>query len=135
MFKRTRLKIIIYSSLFIISLAVLVWWFFYNSTRARDYERLGDMRVLEAEMNRYFFKFNTYQIPECGEGSVINFCVGAGDKSINVKDIIDPVNLNNLRYVVAQMADNNFRVEFYLEGSLAGLPSGQYALTKEGLGK
>ena len=66
---------------------------------------------------------------------MINFCVGAGDKSINVKDIIDPVNLNNLRYVVAQMADNNFRVEFYLEGSLAGLPSGQYALTKEGLGK
>lgn len=93
------------------------------------------MRVLESEMNIYFFKFNTYKIPECSEGSLINFCAGQGDKTLNTANIIDPVNLDNLRYVVAQMADDNFRVEFYLEGSLLGLPSGKYALTKEGLGR
>ena len=133
--KRIKIKIIIYSALLIIISAFLVWWFNFNATRARDYQRLGDMRVLEAEMNRYFFKFNTYKIPECGEGSIINFCVGAGEKTVNIKDIIDPVNANSFRYVVTQMADDNFRLEFYLEGDLAGLPSGQYALTKEGLGR
>ena len=135
MSKRSKIKIIIYSVLLIIILAFLVWWFSYNSTQARDYQRLGDMRVLEAALNSYFFRFNTYQIPECGPGSVINFCTGRGERTIEVAEIIDPVNLDNLRYVVADLTADNFRVEFYLEGSLAGLPSGRYALTREGLGR
>ena len=135
MSKRTKIKIIVYAALLIVATVLLIWWFNFNNIRVRDYQRLGDMREVEAEMNRYFFKFNTYKIPECGEGSVINFCVGAGNKIVNVEKIIDPVNANNLRYVVNQMADDNFRIEFYLENGLAGLPSGQYALTKEGLGR
>lgn len=133
--KRKKIKIIIYVILLVVAAALLTWWFFYNSTKARDYQRLGDMRVLEAQMNSYFFKFNTYVIPECGEGSLINFCVGQGDKSLHIASIIDPVNFDNLRYVITQMTDDNFRVEFYLESGLQGLPSGKYALTKEGLGR
>ena len=134
MFRKTQ-KIIIYSVLLIIAIALLIWWIFFNSTRAKDYERLGDMRVLEAEMNSYFFKFNTYRVSECLEGSLINFCVGVGDRTLRVANIIDPVNLNNLRYILTEMTDDNFRVEFYLESGLHGLSSGKYALTKEGLGR
>lgn len=133
--RKIKIKIIVYGTLLVVALAILVWWFFYNSARARDYERLGDMRVLEAALNSYFFKFNTYKIPECGEGSVINFCLGTGDQAVKIGAIIDPVNSNNLKYLVSQLTDDNFRVEFYLESGLGGLPSGQYALTKEGLGR
>lgn len=134
MFRKTK-KIIIYSGLLIIAIALLIWWTFFNFTRARDYQRLGDMRILESAFNSYFFKFNTYQIPECSAGSVINFCTGQNKQILDVSQIIDPVSDGNLRYVIASLADDNFKVEFYLESSLAGLPSGQYALTKEGLGK
>ncbi|MEK7072326.1 MAG: hypothetical protein AAB969_02040 [Patescibacteria group bacterium] len=133
--KKRKIKIIIYSILLVLAVALLIGWFFYNSVKSRDYERLGDMRVLESEINSYFFKFNTYKIPECSEGMLINFCTGRGDKTLNVSNIIDPVNSNNLRYILVQMTNDNFRVEFYLEGSLVGLPSGKYALTKEGLGR
>jgi len=134
MFRKTK-KIIVYSILLIIAIALLSWWFFYNSVRSRDFERLGDMRVLEAEMNSYFFRFNTYQIPECREGSLINFCLGQGDNGLKVAGLIDPVNTSNLRYILTEMTADNFRVEFYLESNLLGLASGKYALTKEGLGR
>lgn len=133
--RKRKIKIIIYSILLVLAVALLIGWFFYNSVKSRDYERLGDIRVLESEINSYFFKFNTYKIPECSEGMLINFCTGRGDKTLNVSNIIDPVNSNNLRYILVQMTDDNFRVEFYLEGGLLGLSSGKYALTKEGLGR
>lgn len=136
MHKRTTIKIIIYVALLLIIFGVLTWWFMFNATRARDYQRLGDMRVLESEMNNYFFKFNTYIVPECPVGSPVNFCVGRdGEVLSNVSNLIDPINSESLRYIVSELSDENFRVEFYLEGGVAGLSSGRYALTKEGLGQ
>lgn len=119
----------------IIAISLLIWWIFFNTVRSRDYQRLGDMRVLEAEMNSYYLKYNTYIIPECLEGSLINFCIGNSNRSLSVDRIIDPVNASNLRYSLIQMNDDNFRIEFYLENGVGGLSSGLYALTKEGLGK
>ncbi len=128
-------KIIIYSTLLIIAVSLLIWWNFFNVIRARDYQRLGDMRVLESEMNSYYIKYNTYIVPECLGGSLINFCTGNSDRPLNVSTIVDPINLNSLRYVVGQMHDDNFKVEFNLEGGVGGLPSGIYTLTREGLGR
>lgn len=133
--RKRKIKIIIYTVLLVISLSLLVWWFFYNSVRVRDYQRLGDMRVLESELNSYFFKFNTYIIPECSAGSLVNFCTGKNDKILNVAGIIDPVNMDNLRYTFSEISDNNFKVEFYLEAGLLELPSGKYVLSREGLGR
>jgi hypothetical protein len=133
--KRTKIKFIIYAVLFVLATITLVWWFVFNSTRVRDYQRLGDMRVLEAEMNAYFFKFNTYKIPECTSGSVLNFCTGRGDNTISVGNLVDPISSENLRYIVTEMSDNGFRVEFYLEGGLLELQKGKYALTRDGLGR
>lgn len=133
MTQKQNIKIIIYVVLLITAVSLLVWWFIYNSIRIKDYQRLGDMRILESEMNIYFLKFNTYKIPECSEGMLINFCTGRSGQSPNVSTLIDPVNTDSLRYVLTEMTDDNFRVEFYLESGLLGLTSGKYALTNEGL--
>ena len=135
MSKRKKIKIAIYITLFIIAIALLSWWFVFNIKRGRDYQRLGDMRVLESELNIYFFKFNTYIVPECSVGSVVNFCTGKEDRKIKVEEIIDPKNSDDFRYIVAEMSDDNFRIEFYLETKMFKLLPGKYALTKEGLGR
>lgn len=133
--KRQKIKIIIYSALLLIFIISLVWWFYYNTLRIRDYQRLGDMRILEAEMNDYFFKFNTYQVPGCSDGMLINFCTGREGQMLNVSSLIDPVNSDSSRYQLVQMTNDDFRLEFYLETRIAGLSSGKYALTKAGLGR
>jgi hypothetical protein len=133
--KQTRIRLIVYAIVFALLVVLLVFWSFLNTARGRDYQRLADMRILESSFNSYFFAFNSYEVPDCVAGSVVNFCTGRGDNILDVSGLMDPVSTGSMRYVVSEISQSSFRVEFILETSLAGLDKGVYALTPAGLGK
>lgn len=135
MFQRARFKLIAYVALFIIALAVLSWWFSYNRAKGRDYERLVEMKVLAAQLNNYFFHFNTYQIPQCQVNTLVNFCLGKNGRIIKIDHLIDPINKNQFQYLVSDLSDDNFQVNFAFEVGVGGLRKGNYVLTKEGISK
>ncbi len=114
--------------LLILGLVFLVWWFFYNSAKGRDYQRLGEIKVIEGAMNGYFLKFNTYVVPGCNPNMDLMECKGQGDRVLNLGK-------TKYKYTVSEMSDQDFRLNFTFEIGLAGLPSGVYVLTKEGLGR
>ena len=135
MFQRTRFKIFAYSTLFIIAVGLLIGWFFYNAAKGRDYERLGEMKMLQSELNYYFLNFDTYEIPGCQIGSLMNLCVGETIRRLNVSKIIDPKNSGNFRFIVAELSPDNFKINFLLETGVGGLPRGNYFLMREGIGR
>ncbi|MEK7653085.1 MAG: hypothetical protein AAB358_01205 [Patescibacteria group bacterium] len=135
MFPRTRFKIFAYSILLVIAIGLLIWWSFYNAAKGRDYERLGEMKILQSELNYYFLNFDTYEIPGCQIGSPVNLCVGENLRWLNIGKIIDPKNSGNFQFIVAELSPDNFKINFSLETGVGGLPRGNYILTKEGIGR
>lgn len=130
MAKITKIKYAIYAVLLIIGLSFLIWWFFYNFAKGKDYQRLGEAKVIEGAMNGYFLKFNTYIIPGCKPGMDLAECQGKGDRVLDLN-----LGSEKFKYTVSEMSDDNFRINFTFEIGIAGLPSGVYVLTKEGLGR
>ncbi|MEK7167517.1 MAG: hypothetical protein AAB791_00765 [Patescibacteria group bacterium] len=128
MAKITKIKYAIYAVLLILGLVFLVWWFFYNSAKGRDYQRLGEAKVIESAMNDYFLEFNTYAVPGCNSNMDLMECQGQGDRILKINQL-------KYKYTVSEMSEENFRINFTFEIGVAGLPSGVYVLTKEGLGK
>ncbi|HLD28564.1 MAG TPA: hypothetical protein VJB67_03030 [Patescibacteria group bacterium] len=139
MLDRTRFKFIVYILLLAIAISLLAWWSIYSSAKSRDYERLADMKNLEAELINYYYHYNTFEVPECLSGddskTLINFCQGKGDRTLNVSNIIDPINFGSYQYVVNYLSLDNFSVSFAFETGIGGLPSGAYVLTREGITK
>ena len=135
MTQRTKFKITIYLILLIILVSMLIWWMIYNSGRSRDFERLADMKIIEAEMNNYYLKFNTYKIADCPNDTAINFCVGKDSKVLEVSNIIDPLSQLNFQYVVRSLTDDDFQIDFAFEVGVGGLLPGNYSLTKQGINK
>ena len=105
------------------------------AAKGRDYERIGDMKVLQYEMINYYSRFNTYIIPECSSNSLINFCSGAGDRVLNVSSISDPLASGKYNYVVGFLAEDDFSINFSLERGVNGIPPGDYVLTKNGIAR
>lgn len=133
--KRLKLKLLIYTILAVILVAVLWWWIAYNQGKTRDYKRLADIKVIQAELTEYYRRFNTYKIPECQGNSLVNFCVGKGDQAVGFQAIIDPLNSGAYQYIVDSLLDNDYIISFSLERGMVGVPAGNYVLTKEGVGK
>lgn len=135
MTRRTRFKIILYVILFVIACILTGWWYGYNSAKARDYARLGDLKVIQGEMSRYLLKYNTYIIPGCQSGALINYCVGSSDRVTHFEDIRDPLSSKSFYYLVNSLSDNDYQINFGLETPIGGLKAGSHILGKEGVVK
>ncbi|MFA5029197.1 MAG: hypothetical protein WC518_00405 [Patescibacteria group bacterium] len=135
MTKRTKFKLIIYLLLLILGITGLILWSIFNAARGRDYKRLGEIKIIEAEFNSYFNKFNTYQVPDCSPPMLVNYCSGKGERVLAIDTIVDPVNKGNFQYLVSSLSDDNFRVDFSLEMGIGTLAAGNYLLTRQGISK
>lgn len=135
MIQRTKFKLAVYAALLVIFLSVLVWLVFFNLARSRDYRRLADMRLAQAELMDYFLQFNTFMVDECQVGSLLNFCQGRDGYGDNLATLIDPVNESDFQYMVSDLSADNFRIDFSLEVGASGLSAGNYALTVAGFGQ
>lgn len=133
MTQRRRFKIIIYSILLIAAIGSYVWWLNFNWAKERDYDRIADMRALQSELLIYYSKFNTFRIPGCSDGMLINFCQGNDKQSVGVESLVDPLNVGSYQYAVDQLLDNDFRISFAIETSLPNMPPGKYIITKSAI--
>jgi type II secretory pathway pseudopilin PulG len=135
MTQRTKFKIVVYVILAVILLAVLIWLFVYDLAKIRDYNRLADMRLAQAEIIDYFLKFNTYQVAGCTVGSLLNFCAGRDGFGDQLERLADPLNKDGYQYIISDMSADNFRLDFFLEVGAGGLSAGNYSITKSGFGR
>lgn len=135
MVKKGVRKILIYIFLLIIVLGVFVWWLNDDWAKGRDYRRLADMKILQAELAGFYGQFNTYKIPECQPGSAVNLCAGRNGRVVKTDGLIDPINKSPFQYTINELADDNFSIGFVLETAVAGLSAGRHILTKNGISK
>ncbi len=133
MTQRNKFKLVVYVFLLAIGGSLAVWLMLYQSALSRDYERLGQLRAVQAELAAYYARFNTYVIPRCSLGAAISACAGEGDRQLPFAQIADPLNSNGYQYTVGAMSDDDYRVNFGLEIGLAGLAPGGYGMTKGGI--
>ncbi len=133
MTQRTRFKIVAYSMLLLLLVASLGFWVNYQMGRGRDAERLGDMKIAQQILARYFFQSNTYQLPQCETSMTIDQCASADKLLMPLSGLIDPINsTNQYQYRVRQLSADNFALEVRFEHSIAGLAPGAYLVTKDG---
>jgi len=133
MTQRTKFKIILYTVLLVIAIALLLVWWSYTRALGRDYQRLADLKLMQVELTDYFANFNTYKIPECQVNSPVNFCTGKNDRTIAVGNITDPTDSGDYRYLVGELSDNNYKIYFSFEIGVGGVAPGGYALTRSGI--
>jgi len=133
MTQRNKFKVFAYSFLLIIAIIGLVFIWQTNAARGRDYQRLGDLKLVQQELADYFYEFNTYRISGCNPPAAVDSCTGAGDRRINLGQIIDPLNSRGYQYRLISLSDDDFEIEFALETSVAGLAPGAHSYTKNGL--
>ncbi|MFA5047491.1 MAG: hypothetical protein WC516_00450 [Patescibacteria group bacterium] len=133
MTQRTYFKIGVYFFLFIVAVVFYLWWLSYNAQRYRDYERLGDLRVLQAIMTDYYGKFNTYVVPQCVVGSAISSCLGNNFLPLAVDNLKDPIDSGSYKYLVGSLSDSDFQIDFSFEQDTAGSLAGRHMLTKNGI--
>ncbi len=132
MSKHTIFKAIVYLFLLFLAVFALVFWFIYNGEQSRDYQRLGDLKIIQSEMADYFAQYNTYVIPECNPEMTIDQCVGKGDRHLANSKFFDPINSGNYRYIVKSLSDDDFAIQFYLEAGVSKVIPGGYLWTKNG---
>lgn len=130
---KTLLKNIIYLLLLIIGIGGLVYFFNYNAGRGRDYERLGDLKMIQSEFTTYFAKYNTYRLPDCKKDMAIDACNGNETWHLANNQYLDPVNSGDFRYVVKDLSDDDFIIAFGLEQGIGNLSAGNYLWTKTGV--
>lgn len=136
MIQRTRFKLIIYLIFLIFLLGLLLWWFSIGRAQGRDYERLADLKQIQAEFLIYFSRFNTYQVSDCQLQQPIHFCSGEDNRGLlNIINIVDPLNQPPYQYLVSDLTDDDFIIDFAFERGVGGLSAGNYFLTKNGIGQ
>lgn len=133
MLQRTRYKIIIYSLIGIIVSALLGFWLYFSTAQARDYQRLADLKVWQGILSDYYLHNGTYVIPNCDEGKLLSRCLSkvVGRQTIN--NIDDPVNVSPYQYIVANLSDVDYEINFALESGIGDLKPGSYLWTKNGV--
>ena len=131
MTQRTKFKIAVYGLLFVIA-CICLWWF--NSiivAKARDYERLADLKIIQGELTAYYYKFNTYKIPACADNTILNSCISQGQ--INFSQISDPLSSGIYQYVIYSLSDTDYQIGFALETKMGGLNAGGHIYGKNGV--
>lgn len=127
MLQSTRYKIIIYSLISAILLALLGFWIYFAKAQTRDYQRLADLRVWQNILSDYYGHNGTYKIFNCDSGELLSACLG--------NNINDPKNISPYQYAVASLSDADYEINFSLEAGIGGLKPGQYIWTKNGVRK
>ena len=135
MAQKNLTKIFICIVLFIVAFGLFAWFVNYNWTRARDYRRLADLKILQSALVDYYGRFNTYKIPDCQAGLLVNLCAGRNGRAIKTDGLVDPINKSPFQYIINELADDDFSVGFALETAVAGLSAGGHTLTKNGISK
>ncbi len=133
--QRLIFKTAAYILVFGLLLSMLIFFLNYQEAKKRDYQRLEDMKSFQTAMIAYYGKFNTFLIPDCPANAALNYCLGQGDKKVDFSRLIDPLNSGVYQYLVINTDEGDFAVKFSLETGMAGLPSGEYLMTKEGIRK
>ena len=110
----------------------MFWFNSIMSSKARDYERLSDLKVIQGRLTAYYFKFNTYKISGCADNSLLNKCIG---DQIGFADIRDPLNSGIYKYAIYSLSDNDYQIGFGLETEMGGLNAGGHIYGKEGVVK
>lgn len=135
MLQAQKIKIAIYSLVFLI-LIIAVW---FSSAifagQARDYERLGDLKVWQDILEQYYFDYGTYQVAGCQAGMTLAQCLQEQSDKVRINTKEDPINSGNYRYVVGSLGDSDYEIKFSLESGVNGLAPGQYVWTRNGLKK
>lgn len=135
MTQRNKFKAVIYAFLLVIAISLLVWFMLYNAAVSRDLQRLGDLRIIQAQLADYYAKYNTYIIPGCQPGAAVNTCGGQGARRLSLSGIVDPTNDRGYQYTFGSLNDGEYRVNFGFELGLGNLPAGGYGMTKNGIVK
>lgn len=133
MLQRTKYKILIYTLISVILLALLGFWLYFSTAQARDYQRLADLRVWQNIMNDYYAKYGTYAIPNCEPGEMISQCFRGDNTRSATNNVNDPINTAPYQYTVASLSDIDYEISFSLEAGIGGLKPGQYIWTKNGV--
>lgn len=133
MTQRTKFKAVVYVFLLIICLVLLAFVWQYNQSRARDYQRLGDLKQIQQTLADYFFKYNTYQIPGCNPPALVSTCQGEGDRRLYFGRLADPLNERGYQYRIVSLNNEDFEIEFALETEISGLARGLHLYTKSGI--
>jgi hypothetical protein len=135
MLQRTKFKITLYAVIFINLTVLLGFWLYWSSAQARDYERLGDLKVWQNILGYYYSQNGTYIIPNCAAGETLSSCLAQKVGKITINNINDPLNSGNYRYTVGSLGESDYEIQFALETGIAGLSRGGYILTKNGIRK
>jgi len=133
--QRLKFKIAIYSLLAILVLTALIFWVWFAQGWQRDFQRLGDLKLIQSAMSDYYLKTGTYVLPNCPAGALIGDCLLKKNNGPINNNITDPLNTDIYRYVVGSLGEDFFEVNFALEAGLNNVPAGRYILSKEGVKK
>jgi len=133
MTQRNKFKAIVYVFLLVAGVVILAFFWQYNQSKARDYQRLGDLKLMQQTLNDYFFRYNTYQIPGCNPPALVSNCRGTGERLINLGGLSDPLGGSGYQYTIVSLGDDDFEIEFALETDVAGLLKGYHLYTKSGI--
>jgi len=130
MTQRTKFKIIVYVLLLAIAAVLLAWFSMAMSAKARDYQRLSDLKIIQAKFTAYYFKHNTYRIDACNENSMVNSC---SNDQIDLSKHLDPSGSGIYKYVIYSLSDTDYQIGFALETKMGGLMLGGHIYSKEGV--
>ena len=131
MTQRTKFKIVVYVLLFIIACLVLAWFGIKIAQKSRDYQRLGDLKVIQSSLSSYYLKYNTYKVPGCNDNSLLSNCVAKGE--VDFSGLKDPKNNGIYRYVIYNLSDSDYQIGFSLESKTASVEPGGHIYGKNGL--
>ena len=126
---RQKLKIVLYSLLFLTLFILLGFWLYLASSQARDYRRLADLKLIQEEFNRYYITSATFAVSGCRLNEPIADCFSSFSPNV----IKDPVDSGAYRYFVRGLSEDDYEVEFSFEVGIGGLSGGSYILTKNGI--
>ncbi len=126
-----RLKIIFYLFFFFIILSLLILWIYFAKAWSRDYQRIGDLKIIQENFNYYHVRNGTFIIDNCQLDEDISNCFF----KIFPSSISDPLNTGDNRYLVRRLYEDDYEIEFSLEVGVNELGPGKYILTKDGIRK
>lgn len=135
MLQKTKLKIAIYVVVSLNLLALFIFWIYWSSAQARDYQRLADLKIWQSILSSYYSENGSYLVPNCTIGKTLSGCLIKKVGRFTINNINDPLNYGNYRYVIEGLSDSDYQISFFLEAGVGGLSRGVYILTKDGVKK
>jgi len=122
-----------YSISTLITLAIFGFWFWSNNqvqVGNRDAQRLSDLRQVQAAMAELYRDYHTYTPASCQQEDPVSQCQ-LTDYLPAIAEFNDP---GQGQYLVNIAPDENqYAIQFILEGNYQELKSGYHLLTEQGI--